>query len=112
MFAYVASVTLHEHFMNALNAENVSVNLEKAKTTISLLGFLPLFFFFLLPCKVLFWIVYLSKIKLSQFSSILQLLFINLNVHCLNRGPKCFRHVLIILWWLKFVLIQAYKVDF
>lgn len=35
MFAYVASVTLHEHFMNALNAENVSVDLEKAKNTIS-----------------------------------------------------------------------------
>lgn len=35
MFAYVASVALHEHFMNALNAENVSVNLEKMKRTIS-----------------------------------------------------------------------------
>lgn len=35
MFAYVASVTLHEHFMNALNAQNASVNLEKTKDTIS-----------------------------------------------------------------------------
>lgn len=34
MFAYVASVTLHEQFMNALNAENVSDNLGKAKNTI------------------------------------------------------------------------------
>lgn len=35
MFAYVASVTLCEHFMNALNAENVSFDLERAKNTIS-----------------------------------------------------------------------------
>jgi len=35
MFAYVVSVMLHEHFMNALNAENVSVYLKKTKNTIS-----------------------------------------------------------------------------
>lgn len=35
MLAHVASVTLHGHFRNALNAENVSVSLDKAKTSIS-----------------------------------------------------------------------------
>lgn len=45
MFAYVASVTLHKHFMNALNTQNVSVNLEKAKNTIS--SVLALLFFFI-----------------------------------------------------------------
>lgn len=46
MFAYIASVTLYEHFTNALNAQNISVNLEKAKNTISvvvLLVFSPIF---------------------------------------------------------------------
>lgn len=47
MFAYVASVMLHEHFMNALNAENVSVNLKKAKNTISSVLALLVFSFFL-----------------------------------------------------------------
>lgn len=86
-FAYVASVTLHEHFMNATNAENVSVNLEKAKNNLQCFGFVGFFllFFFPPPRKVLFRIVYLPKIKLSQFSSILHLLFINVNVHCLQK---------------------------
>lgn len=92
MFAYVASVTLHEHFMNALNAQNASVNLEKTKDTISVWVLLLLGYFSIFPpCKVLFQIASLPKIKPSQFSSILQL-FINLNVHCLIRGPGYFRH--------------------
>lgn len=49
MFAYVASVTLHKQFMNALNAENVSVNLEKAKNTISSVLALLVFSLFFLP---------------------------------------------------------------
>lgn len=90
MFSYVASVTLHEHFMNALNAQNGSVNLKKAKNTISALVFCC-FFPLIFPCKVLLQIAYLPKIKPSQFSSILQL-FINLNIHSLNRGAEYFRH--------------------
>lgn len=112
MFAYVASVTLHKHFMNALNTQNVSVNLEKAKNTISSVLAL-LFFLSLLPPlhMILFWIVHFPKIKLSHFQ-IWQLLFISLNMRYLNRGPKCFRHVLIVLLCLEVVLIQAYEVDF